>query len=163
MTMADRLAVMNEGRILQIGRPEQVYEAPTSRFAAEFIGSTNLFHGVLEADASSRFRCADLEAPLQVLNPMNARAGMEAGLSLRPERIALCYAPPAQEVNRASGKIEQIAYMGSYSLFHVRLPGGRLMVVDLSRPAVHALERAPDYGDTVHLSWGADHLVVLER
>jgi putrescine transport system ATP-binding protein len=163
MTMADRLAVMNEGRILQVGAPDEVYEAPTSRFAAEFIGSTNLFQGVLAGDGSREFRCADLEAPLQVPNPMNARAGLEVALSLRPERIHLSYQPVPQQANHAVGTIEQFAYLGSYTMFYVRLAGGRMMAVDLSRTAVRALERSPDYGDTVYLSWNPDHLVVLEK
>lgn len=163
MTMADRLAVMNEGRILQVGTADEVYESPTCRFAAEFIGSTNLFRGELSADASRLFECSDLDVPLQVQNPMNARRGMRVELSLRPERIALDFRPPAQEFNRSQGKIEQIAYMGSYTLFYVRVRSGRLIGVDLSRTAVRALDHTPDYGETVYLSWGADHLVVLEK
>jgi len=163
MTMADRLAVMNEGRIMQVGTPDEVYEAPSCRFAAEFIGSTNLFKGVLAADESRLFACEDLQAPLQVHNPMNARAGLEARISVRPERIAMSYRPPAQETNWAVGTIEQYAYVGSYTLFYVRLGSGRLMAVDVSRMAVRAMERAPDYGDTVYLSWGSDCTVVLKK
>jgi putrescine transport system ATP-binding protein len=163
MTMADRLAVMNEGRIMQVGTPDEVYESPTCRFAAEFIGSTNLFRGVLAGDESRLFRCADLDVPLQVQNPMNARAGLELQLSLRPERITMSYRPAQQETNHAAGSIEQFAYMGSYTLFYIRLASGRLMAVDLSRSAVRALERSPDYGHQVYLSWGADQLVVLDK
>jgi putrescine transport system ATP-binding protein len=161
MTMADRLAVMNEGRIVQVGTPDEVYEAPTSRFAAEFIGSTNLFKAVLSADESQLFDCEELPAPLQVHNPMNARAGLQAQVSLRPERISLSLRPVDQPANWAVGTIEQYAYMGSYTMYYVRLPSGRLMAVDLSRMAVRAMERSPDYGDTVYLSWAADQLVVL--
>jgi putrescine transport system ATP-binding protein len=163
MTMADRLAVMNEGRIVQMGSPEQVYEAPSSRFAAEFIGTTNLFDGVLAGDESRLFDCRDLDAPLQVHNPMNARAGLAVQLSLRPERIHLSFAPPDAQVNRATGRVEQFAYLGSYTMYYVRLASGRLMVVDLSRTALRAMARTPDYGDEVHLSWSPDQLVVLER
>lgn len=163
MTMADRIALMDEGRIVQVGRPDEVYESPSCRFAAEFLGTTNLFSGELCADGGRRFSCPDLAAPLEVLNPMNAPAGRGAQLSLRPERIGLSFAPPPGDANQARGTIEQIAYMGSYSLFYVRLPSGRLVAVNLSRTAVRALGRQPDYNDTVHLSWGPDHLVVLER
>jgi putrescine transport system ATP-binding protein len=166
MTMADRIALMDEGRILQVGRPNDVYEAPACRFAAEFLGSTNLFEGELAADESRSFHCDDLDAPLEVRNPMNARQGRRVQLSLRPERIALAFASGDSAArcaaNRATGAIEQIAYMGSYSMFYVRIRSGRLLAVNLARTAVHALERAPDYGDTVHLSWGPDHIVVLE-
>jgi putrescine transport system ATP-binding protein len=163
MTMADRLAVMNEGRILQVGRPDEVYEAPTCRFAAEFIGSTNLFAGVLSDDESALFDCADLQVPLRVQNRMNARRGHRVQLSIRPERIGLSHGPAAGDCNWAAGTVEQYAYMGSYTLFYVRLSSGRLMEVDVSRSAVRAMERSPDYGDTVYLSWDADQLVVLER
>jgi putrescine transport system ATP-binding protein len=157
---------MSEGQIVQMGSPNEVYEAPTSRFAAEFIGSTNLFSGVLAADESRLFACGDLEAPLEVPNPMNARRGLEVEISLRPERITLAtHAPPApgRPSNWAQGTLEQFAYMGSYTLFYVRLASGRLMAVDASRMAVRAMERAPDYGDTVYLSWDADCLVVLTK
>jgi putrescine transport system ATP-binding protein len=163
MTMADRLAVMDEGRIMQMGTPDEVYEAPTSRFAAEFIGSTNLFQSVLTGDESRLFRCDDLEAPLQVQNPMNARRGLQAQLSLRPERITMSLRPAGQECNWAVGKVEQYAYMGSYTLFYIRLGSGRLIAVDVSRMALRAMERTPDYDDTVYLSWGSDGLVVLEK
>jgi putrescine transport system ATP-binding protein len=163
MTMADRIGLMDEGRILQIGRPDEVYEAPACRFAAEFLGSTNIFGGELCADGSRQLRCPDLEAPLQVQNPMNAGAGRKVQLSLRPERIALAFEAGDAEANRATGTIEQIAYMGSYSMFYVRIRSGRLLAVNLARTAVRALARQPDYGDTVHLHWGPDHLVVLER
>jgi len=163
MTMADRLAVMNEGRILQVGTPDEVYEAPTCRFAAEFIGSTNLFAGVLCADESALFECADLQVPLRVHNPMNARRGHKVQLSLRPERIGLSLAPAAGDCNWAAGTVEQYAYMGSYTLFYVRLAAGRLMEVDVSRSALRAMDRVPDYGDTVYLSWDTDQLVVLDK
>jgi len=163
MTMADRLAVMNEGRIVEMGRPSEVYEAPTCRFAAEFIGSTNLFAGELEDSGSRRFACPDLAVPLEVLNPMNARRGLQVQISLRPERIALSYAAPGAQTNWASGRVEQVAYMGSYTIYYVRLPGGRLVAVDMSRLGMQALERAPDYDDTVFLSWDAECLVVLEK
>lgn len=161
--MADRIAVMNEGRILQVGTPDAVYEAPTCRFAAEFIGTTNLFQGVLSADGSPLFDCKDLPVPLAVNNPMNARGGHKVQLSLRPERIALSHDPAAQAVNWVTGTVEQIAYMGSYTLYYVRLASGRLMEVDVSRTAVRAMRRTPDYGDTVTLSWSPDQLVVLEK
>jgi putrescine transport system ATP-binding protein len=69
--------------------------------------------------------------------------------------------PAEQEFNRAVGKVEQYAYMGSYTLYYIRLGSGRLIAVDVSRMVVQAMERAPDYGDIVYLSWGADTLVVL--
>ena len=163
MTMADRLAVMNDGHIVQVGTPNEVYEAPTSRFAAEFIGSTNLFEASLASDESRLFHCRDLEVPLQAHNPINARMNPAVQISLRPERITMTFEPVDQPANWAVGTIDQYAYMGSYTLYYVRLKSGRVMAVDMSRLAVRALPRPPDYGDKVYLSWGSDHLVVLSR
>jgi putrescine transport system ATP-binding protein len=163
MTMADRLAVMNEGRIMQTGTPDAVYESPTCRFAAEFIGSTNLFRAVLAADQGRLFDAEGLAIPVEVQNPMNASQGLELDISLRPERITLSYQPPAQQFNFTPGVIEQYAYMGSYSLFYVRTAGGRMIVVNVSRMALVALGQSPDYDDHVYLSWSPDCLVMVER
>ncbi len=170
MTMADRIAVMSAGRIVQMGSPEEIYEAPHSRFAAEFIGSTNIFEGTLAAGASTRVDCADLALPLALTSPPSLQAGAALSLSLRPERIAMsldaAVDPAALGVNAAVGSVEQIAYMGSYSLYHVRLSGpgpgiARLLVVSVSRAELSRLPRRPDYDDTVQLRWPADALVVL--
>jgi len=163
MTMADRLAVMNEGRIMQVGTPGEVYESPSCSFCAEFIGSTNLFTGVCASEQAGQFACEDLAAPLQVRGPITVRMNRPARLSLRPERISMSFEPVGREYNWAMGTVEQYAYMGSYTLYYIRLPSGRLMAVDLSRLAVTSMHREPDYGDTVYLSWGPEHLVVLEQ
>jgi putrescine transport system ATP-binding protein len=94
---------------------------------------------------------------------MNAPAKFEAQISLRPERITMSLNPVGQATNWALGVVEQYAYMGSYTLYYIRLKSGRLMEVDMSRLAVRAMQRPPDYGDTVYLSWGSDTLVVLGK
>lgn len=166
MTMADRLAVMSAGRIVQMGTPEEVYEAPRTRFAAEFIGSTNLFDGTLADAGTARVLCADLPLPLSLAQvPPGAAAGAPVGVSLRPERIALSYEPLAGEAaNAARAIVEQIAYMGSYTVFRLRLdhPRGRTLAVSLGRAELNRLPRRPDYDDAVTLRWSPDALVVLQ-
>jgi putrescine transport system ATP-binding protein len=167
MTMADRIAVMCAGRIAQLGTPEDIYEAPRSRFTAEFIGSTNLFDGTLAADGGARVASAGLALPLQLAEPVHAPAGSTVSVSLRPERVALSLDPApgaAGDENAALGFIDQIAYMGSYSLFHVRLgaeAAARRLVVSVPRAELSRLPRRPDYDDAVLLRWPADALVVL--
>jgi putrescine transport system ATP-binding protein len=169
MTMADRIAVMSAGRIVQMGSPEEIYETPQSRFAAEFIGSTNIFTATLAADGSTCLTCADLAQPLELAHPVDAAAGTDVSISLRPERVTMSLAPPpdaiAGESNVALGIVEQIAYMGSYSLYHVRLldkDAARRLVVSASRAELSRLPRRPDYDDTVLLRWPPDALVVLK-
>lgn len=167
MTMADRLAVMNQGRIVQLGTPEEVYEAPNSRFAAEFIGSTNVFKGVLREDGSNEIDCPELDAPLRLPHAMNARKGAELSVCVRPERIGLSLADgsegalDADVANTAIGTVEQIGYMGSYSLYYLRVPSGRTLVVNAPRGVLTAMPRVPDYGDTVILRWSPRSLCLL--
>lgn len=167
MTMADRLAVMNQGRIVQLGTPEEVYEAPNSRFAAEFIGSTNVFKATLREEGGTELDSTELERPLRLPHPLNARAGHGVTLSVRPERITLALPESAEALrdteaaNMAWGTVEQIGYMGSYSLFYVRLPAGRILEVNVPRGVLTAMPRSPDYGDTVVLRWSPRSLCLL--
>jgi putrescine transport system ATP-binding protein len=165
MTMADRLAVMSEGAIVQLGTPENVYEAPSTRFAAEFIGSTNVFTGTLAQDGGSALHCGELEQPLELGFAMaNARQGHAVQVSIRPERIRLSL--PASDAqapanNSALGVVEQIGYMGSYTLYYLRLPSGRVVMVHVPREILVAFDHEPDYGDILQLRWSVRSLVVL--
>jgi putrescine transport system ATP-binding protein len=164
MTMADRIAVMSEGHIVQIGSPEQVYETPATQFAAEFIGSTNVFAGVL-ADRRGQMVCADLEVPLDLYEPgQDAQMGQAVRVSVRPERIRMQLAVPDSKVppaNAALGTVAQIGYMGSYTLFYVTLASGRTLLVNVPREVMMGYEQAPDYDDTVLLQWSSRSLVRL--
>lgn len=161
MTMADRLAVMTEGKLVQIGTPSEVYESPNSRFSAEFIGSTNMFDGALATDGSNLMLSPMLESPLQLLQNMNSHAGMPVCVSIRPEQIAISLKAPIKKHNVATGVVEQIAYMGSYSLFYVRLTSGKLIVASVSRLITQGMEKLPYYDETVYLSWEPTSCVVL--
>ena len=164
MTMADRLAVMSEGRIVQIGSPEQVYETPSTQFAAEFIGSTNVFAGVL-ADRRGQMVCADLKEPLELgdLGP-DAPIGRALRVSVRPERIRMQLAGADNQLpsaNAALGTVAEIGYRGSYTLFYVTLASSRTLMVNVPREVMMGFERAPDYDDTVLLQWSSRSLVRL--
>lgn len=161
MTMADRLAVMTEGQLVQVGTPSEVYEFPNSRFSAEFIGSTNMFEGTLAADDSNLMQSPELKSPLQLLHNINGIAGKALSISIRPEQIAISQQPSSKQFNITIGIVDQIAYMGSYSLFYVRLTGGKLIVVSVSRLVTQLMEKIPSYDDTVYLSWEPMSCVVL--
>jgi putrescine transport system ATP-binding protein len=164
MTMASRLAVMSEGRIVQIGTPNQVYEFPNSRFSAEFIGSTNLFEGkVVEDEPDYIFvESEDLETRMYVSHGVTGPLGMPVGISVRPERMRVTREKPGTPHNWARGVVSDIAYMGSYSLYHVRLPGGKVVVSHLS--SVELLgDNAPAWNDDVYVSWSSASGVVLTQ
>jgi putrescine transport system ATP-binding protein len=164
MTMAHRLAVMTEGRIVQVGSPHEVYEFPTSRFTAEFIGSTNLFSGVIVEDQPDHIfiESTDLPARMYVSHGVSEPLGRGIAVSLRPERLAVSRTPVAQEFNWARGVLANAAYMGSYTLLHLRLDSGKVVIVNAPSVALDGMG-IPAHGETLFVSWGADSAVVLAQ
>jgi putrescine transport system ATP-binding protein len=164
MTMASRLAVMSEGRIVQVGTPNEVYEFPNTRFSAGFIGSTNLFEGRVVEDESDHIFVAsdDLETRLYVSHGVTGPLGMPVGISVRPERVRVTREKPATQHNWSRGVVTDVAYMGSYSLYHVRLPGGKVVVSNLSSSHLMS-ENAPAWNDDVYVSWSPASGVVLTQ
>lgn len=162
MTMADRLAVMSEGQIVQLGTPHEVYEFPNSRFSAQFIGSTNLFDGnVVEDEPDHVFvESTDLPVRLYVNHGITGPLGMPVTISVRPERIALTRKPPEGAYNWGRGKVSNIAYMGGYTLYHVTLDSGKVVVANLSSLATGEID-SPTFDDEVYVRWSASAGVVL--
>ena len=162
MTMATRLAVMSEGEIVQLGTPHQVYEFPNCRFSAEFIGSTNLFDGTVVEDEPDHvfIETADLPTRLYVSHGITGPLGMPVTISVRPERIALTRKPPEGTYNWGKGVVSNIAYMGGYSLYHVKLDGGKTVIANVSSLALSEID-SPTWGDEVYVRWSASAGVVL--
>jgi putrescine transport system ATP-binding protein len=162
MTMANRLAVMSEGEIVQLGTPNEVYEFPNSRFSAEFIGSTNLFNGNVVEDEPDHIyvESPDLPVRLYVSHGISGPLGMPVSISVRPERIALTRKPPEGVFNWGHGVVMNVAYMGGYSLYHVKLDSGKTVVANVSSLAISEIE-SPAWGDEVYVRWSASAGVVL--
>jgi putrescine transport system ATP-binding protein len=162
MTMAGRLAVMSEGEIVQLGTPHEVYEYPNSRFSAEFIGSTNLFDGnVVEDEPDHVFiETPDLPSRLYVSHGITGPLGMPVTISVRPERMALTRKPPEGAYNWGKGVITNIAYMGGYSLYHVKLDAGKTVIANVSSLALSEIE-TPTWSDEIYVRWSASAGVVL--
>ena len=162
MTMANRLAVMSEGQIVQTGTPIEVYEYPNSRFSAEFIGSTNLFDGTTVEDEPDHvfIESPDLPCSLYVNHGITGPLGMPVTVSVRPERIALTRKPPEGAYNWAHGTITNVAYMGGYSLYHVKLDSGKTVMANVSSLAISELE-TPALGEEIYVRWSASAGVVL--
>jgi putrescine transport system ATP-binding protein len=164
MTMADRIAVMSEGQIVQIGSPHQVYEYPNSRFSAEFIGSTNLFDGRTVEDAADHvlIESPDLDQPLYINHGITGPLGMPVGVSIRPERVTLRRQRPEGAYNWAAGVVSHIAYMGSYSLYHVTLASGKTVVANVSSLVLSEMG-TPRIDERVVVSWSPSSGVVLTQ
>ncbi len=162
MTMATRIALMDTGRIRQVGTPDEIYESPTSRFAAEFIGSVNMMEGRIEEDKAEyvTIRSPLLEKPIYVGHGISGFEGQEVSFGVRPEKVIISKEEPAQAWNKAQGKIEDIAYFGSHSVFHVRLPSGYKFMANFANQQRWASE-GMTWGDEVWVSWGENECVVL--
>jgi len=162
MTMADRVAVMSEGNIMQIGSPAEVYEFPNCRFSAEFIGSTNMFEGTVVEDQPDHIfvETPDLARRMYISHGITGPLGMAVSVSVRPERVSLSRTQPDNDYNWAPGVIADMAYMGSYTLFHVKLASGKVIVANLSSSQLIELG-SPAYNDDVVVSWAPTSGVVL--
>ena len=162
MTMATRIALMDSGRIRQVGTPDEIYESPTSRFAAEFIGSVNMFQGKVAEDMADYVTIVtpSLESAIYVGHGISGFEGQEVSFGVRPEKVQISKAEPAQHYNKACGKIEDIAYFGSHSVFHVRLPSGYKFMANFANQQRWASE-GMTWGDEVWVSWGDNEGVVL--
>lgn len=161
MAMATRIAVMDGGRIMQVGSPRDIYEAPRSRFVADFIGSVNLLEGTITDShgAEAAMDCPALGLRIIFATARSIPVGETVALALRPERIAIGDTAPG--INRIFGRIEALAYHGGASVFRVALPNGRLLQV--TRPnLVEDAGSALTIGAPVTLSWSPQATTLIE-
>lgn len=162
MTMAGRIAIMNRGKFVQIGEPEEIYEHPNSRYSAEFIGSVNVFDGILKEslEDSLLIQSPGLTHPLKVDLDAAVVEGVPVQIALRPEKILLCDTPPKDGCNYATGEVVHIAYLGDLSIYHVKLLSGQMISAQLQNG--HRFRKGmPTWGDEIKLCWDADSCVVL--
>src|SRR5215217_816533 len=145
LTMADRLVVMNEGSVRQVGSQRDLYERPADRFVAGFVGRTTFLAGMVEAPG--RFR-SDGGLALACTGGNPGRAA----LSLRPERVEIGLQPRSGLDNCLSGPVEFVSYLGALIDIHVRLsPSDRLVVQIANREGGFT----PEVGQSVHVGWPA--------
>ncbi len=165
MALSTRIAVMDRGSIMQIGTPTDIYEYPNCRFTADFIGSINLFEGVVAAvgDGLVEVVCEEAGCRLAVLHPGDIRPGTPVAVAVRPEKVAIGREPPADTArNAAEGQVLDLGYFGDRSLYRVRLASGRIVLV--SHQNVRRArddERQVDWDDRVWLSWTPKAALVL--
>jgi len=156
MTVADRIAVMDHGRVAQVGKPAEVYERPASRWVADFIGEVTLLEGRFSAPGVMQ----TMIGQLRVSDPSVA-LGATVWLGLRPEKIDIGSERPADDINAVAGTLHEVGYRGDMSIFKVRLGDRSLMKVTVANTA-HG-RRGFAVGDVVWLSWPADAGVVLAQ
>jgi putrescine transport system ATP-binding protein len=158
MSMATRIAVMSEGRILQVGAPADIYETPACRFVADFIGSVNLFEGaVVASDAVDSPECRH-----EVSRGIDVGAGTKVAVAVRPEKIVLQAQAPEHGNNCVAGEISAISYFGNQTRYQVRLGSGMQLRVARTNDARHDGAQF-QRGQRVFAWWNGSDAVVLTR
>ena len=167
MTMASRLAVMSEGRFLQVGAPGDIYETPATRFVADFIGNVNLMEGTLSDDQVDHviIDCADCQH--YVGHGITGTEGMAVTVALRPEKIRIGRellppqdGEPEGGLNRVKGTVKDLSYFGSFTVYHLALASGMVLKISASNTERHRADSLT-WGDAAWASWSPDAHVVL--
>ena len=154
LTLSDRIAIFESGRIIQEGAPMEVYERPRSKFAAGFLGETNFLHGRIESISGGTATITlDTGGQAQCAVP-GGEAGQAVTLALRPEKIS--FGGAASGINQARGKVTDVVFSGNSTTYRVAV-GDRSMT--LFRQNLSGNPIAP--GAEVTLSWASDHLVAV--
>ncbi|MEO4040163.1 ABC transporter ATP-binding protein [Hoeflea sp. CAU 1731] len=162
MTLATRIGVMRNGVIEQIAEPREIYEYPLNRFVADFIGSVNMFEGVVSETDPDRtlIRCEDADMTINVSHGVSCSPNQRLWFALRPEKPEISRHRPEGVDNVVEGVVEEIAYRGNLSIFRVRLKTGKQ--IDLTRTNQERSAEEPiTWGDPVFVSWDAASGVVL--
>jgi putrescine transport system ATP-binding protein len=164
MTVADRIAIMDHGRLVQVATPPEIYELPNSRWVADFIGDVNLIEGqVVEAGAPGTVIASTAAGRLRGLACADTKRGDTVWVALRPEKVRIAREPPGQpEENCVAGTVATIGYLGDLSIYQVRLDNGFVMKVAIAN-VTRLLERAIGWDERVWLSWAPEAATVLTR
>jgi spermidine/putrescine transport system ATP-binding protein len=158
LTMSDRIAVMNEGKVQQLAGPTTLYETPANRFVAGFIGQTNVFSGTVEAADGDRVTLRTREGSrveAVVRGETVPKESEETHVAVRPEKVRFGESGD----NVCAAEVKQIVYLGASTQYIVRLEGGGKLVL-YQQNAFDAT--GPSEGNGVSVAWDAQNCLVLE-
>jgi len=164
MALSSRIAVMDRGRVVQVGTPAEVYEFPQSRFVADFIGTTNLFEGTITSTEPGLVTVASKEVgrDLMVDDVGRFQLGQKVWVALRPEKIRLAKEPAAgARVNQLKGVVWELGYLGNRSTYQIKTESGKLVTV-FAQNDRRSSEWTIDWSDEVYVSWSANAAILLQ-
>jgi putrescine transport system ATP-binding protein len=164
MTLASRIAVMDEGGLEQVGTPNEIYEYPCNRFVANFIGNTNLFEASVSTVEGNRLKldCPQLGRDLPAMCDPTPAMGSPCWLAVRPEKIFISKEAPQGSRTVFRGTVLDLGYFGNLSLFKIQLTNGtviRVSAQNRERRAEHVME----WDDEVFVSWDISSVIVLQE
>jgi len=163
MTMADRIAIMDKGEVMQVATPAEVYEAPASRFVADFVGSVNIFEGRIAGRDNGRVEIATADGVTIRADDSSVPGEGTVWYAVRPEKIRISSTRPENPaLNAIEGEVWDIGYLGDMTVYNVKLPGGQIVrssELNRSRTSDDPLT----WNDRAWLTFPADAGVVLTR
>ena len=169
MTVADRIGVMDQGRLEQVARPRELYEAPNSRWIAEFVGDVNMFEGQLVPGEAGRLAVATRDAgTIMVAEPRQPVTKAIVSVAIRPEKIKLSRRGPASDainahaINRLEGVVTDVSYLGGLTTYKVKLDTGAVLRSSMANTARLDLD-AYTMSQRVIAWFTPDDCVVLEQ
>lgn len=163
MTVSSRVALMDEGKMVQVATPSQIYEAPNSIYTADFIGDVNIISGTAKPESRQISIVWDADhAP--IIAPSDASFGTDDTIhfAIRPEKVGISAEKPAASENSYQGKILDIAYLGNISTYHVELPSGHIIKAQTANTQ-RLSERGLTWEDTVWVYFQGSAGVLLKR
>jgi putrescine transport system ATP-binding protein len=164
MSLATRIGLMHSGDLVQVGTPTDIYEFPRSRYVAEFIGSVNMFEGVIVEDEPAHVLIESAEAGgrLYIDHGVSAAPDARVWVAVRPEKIMLSRESPGLPHNCFGGVVKEVGYLGDQSVYLVRLDSGKVVRVTQPNQRRHADERI-GWDERVYVHWHSSSGVVLDR
>ncbi|MBM6594294.1 ABC transporter ATP-binding protein [Microvirga pudoricolor] len=164
MTMADRIAVMDHGRIVQVATPGEIYEQPKTRFIAEFVGDVNIIEGKVMGQEGGLWRVAtaSAEAPFTIDDPDEVlEKGQGVAIAIRPEKMTIRRgAPEPGTMNALTGEVWDIGYLGDWTVYRVKLASGEIMRISRAN-ASRFVENPIDWDEQVTITFAPDAAVIL--
>ena len=162
MTVASRVAVMDQGKLMQVATPDRIYENPNSVYVADFIGDVNIIQGRATSTGEDTYRIdwAEGQPPLTATSTNHFSDGQTCHLAIRPEKVTISAERPADAVNAVQGKVHDIAYLGNLSTYYVELSNGIIIKAQTANTR-RISRRSFTWEDPVWLSWTATAAVLL--
>ncbi len=164
MTLSDRIGIMREGNIVQLGDPQEVYEFPNSRFSAEFVGSVNLFEGFVVEDRPDHItlNVPEINEAIHIHHGVSCTPNQRLWFAIRPEKLRLTQTRPDQPNNSFEGTVLEVGYVGGQSKIIVSLsPDKTVKVMQVN--TVRSVNQGLSSGDKVFVSWDDNAGVVLQQ
>ena len=162
MTVSSRIGVMDSGNLIQVATPTEIYEAPVNKDVADFIGDVNILRGIYKGqnDVGTQLHSDDSDSIVFATQEVGASTGDAMWFAIRPEKLEISKQKPKNQHNILKGSIEDIAYGGSFSTYHVRLDSGRILKA-IRANRVRTEEHHLTWEDEVYLHWEPHSAVVL--